>query len=638
MLKGSSFNNEVIDSNARATNAGGISEAQNKANALYSRLSGASFELVPSAYKEGTVYSGTGVNGDLSFTRAGDAWRTNEQGLIQRVPWNLLTYSEQFNNATWTKQNSTITVNTINSPNGTLTADKLVENISNINHNVLSQSITVTNNSNYSTSVYAKAGERNWFLIIYFDGTTIKGRYFNLTNGTGGQYWSGTTITNSITDVGNGWYRITLSFTTTSTSCIIGHYLASGDNNNIYLGDGTSGLYLWGAQLVEGTLPQNYFPTTDRLNVPRLDYSNGSSPSLLLEPQRTNLVLQSQNFSSATWVRYGAGVALTPVITANSGISPEGMNTATRIQFNCVGNTITDRSIILQTIAITNGINHASSFYIKAYSESEVGKQIRFVAENASNVVIVTLTKDWQRITTFATSTAVSTNFIFETRGTVTTNATADILLWGAQLEQGSFASTYIPTTTASATRLVDGFYRSNFFTNGIVTAAGGTWLTEFKNNISYIRDAVGDLQINDSLNSNLQIRFGNVPNRILMLKTISGANSVIYTTTTTTAKVLFKWNGTSVDVFVNGVKVVSASPFTITNFNAFNSSSSDAPRYIQQMAFFPTPLSDADCINLTSDYTDGSSITGNYERYVNNLGGTVENLNGVTNLIQNLK
>ena len=88
----------------------------------------------------------------------------------------------------------------------------------------------------------------------------------------------------------------------------------------------------------------------------------------------------------------------------------------------------------------------------------------------------------------------------------------------------------------------------------------------------------------------------------------------------------------------MNGVKVVTASPFTITNFNTFNSTNSDAPRCIQQMALFPTPLSDADCIRLTADYTDGTSITNIYERYVNNLGGTVENLNGVTNLIQNLR
>jgi hypothetical protein len=61
MIKGASFNNEVVDSNARAVNAGGISEAQDDANALYSRINGASCELVPSAYKEGTVYAGTGI-------------------------------------------------------------------------------------------------------------------------------------------------------------------------------------------------------------------------------------------------------------------------------------------------------------------------------------------------------------------------------------------------------------------------------------------------------------------------------------------------------------------------------------------------------------------------------------------------
>ena len=68
------------------------------------------------------------------------------------------------------------------------------------------------------------------------------------------------------------------------------------------------------------------------------------------------------------------------------------------------------------------------------------------------------------------------------------------------------------------------------------------------------------------------------------------------------------------------------------------NSINTDTPKFIQQMALFPTPLSDDQCIALTSDFTEGESVIGSYERYVNSNGGAVENLNTITNLIQNLK
>jgi len=655
MLKGSNFNNEVVDSNARSTNAGGISEAQDKANALYSRLTGTSWELVPSAYKENTVYSGTGVNGDLTFTRAGDSWRTNKDGLVQRVPWNLLTYSEQLDNGVWQKFGATVTANNTISPTGTLTADKLVEGTLNDLH-YTNRNVTNTN-SLFTFSIFAKKSERNFLYLQAF--ATIPNNfayvplaYFNLNNGTLGTVSGGNA---TIQDYGNGWYKCTLICTSIfpQTSASVGFYcmLASSNAVNSYLGDGTSGIYLWGAQLTEGTNPQSYFPTTDRLNVPRLDYSYGSSPSLLLEPQRTNLFLWSGQLSDASWSKQNC------TITANSSISPDGTQTASLVDDGIAAST---QHWVFQNPTFAYSTTYTISFYAKYVSRKYMSVNIyngvtsQYVDYDIQNGTVFGATGDvtasvinagngWYRIVytrTIAASGSPNLRIALadDTASESYTGSNKQVLIWGVQFEAGAYATSYIGTTTASATRLVDGFFKSNFFTNGIVTVAGGTWFIEFKNNISYTRDTTGYIQLDDGLSSNLQIRFGNSPNRILILKTISGANTVIYTTTTTTAKVLFKWNALVTEVFVNGVKVVTASPFTITNFNNFNASSSDAPRYIQQMALFPTPLSDTDCINLTADYTDGSSVTNTYEQYVNNLGGTVENLSGVTNLIQNLK
>lgn len=638
MIKGASFNNEVVDSNARAVNAGGISEAQDDANALYSRINGASCELVPSAYKEGTVYAGTGINGDLTFTRAGDAWRTNEQGLIQRVPWNLALQSQTLNSSSWIMfTGPAVTPNSTTAPDGTLTADTI--NSAGGANDFLYQSASLTIGVTYTMSFYVKNLNSTACGIWTNNGGIF---YIN---------WSGSTLT-SITSftspgvfssVGNDWYRVSATFT----------YTGGANNNRIYPDSAATSksIYMWGYQLVEGTSPQTYFPTTNRLNVPRLDYSNGSSPSLLLEPQRTNLFLWSGQLSDASWVKSNC------TITANSSISPDGTQTASLVDDGIVAST---QHWFYQNPIFSYSTTYTISFYAKYVSRKYMSVNIyngatsQYVDYDIQNGSILGSTGDvtasitsvgngWYRVVytrTIAASGSPNLRIALadDTGSETYTGSNKQVLIWGLQLEAGAYPSTYIGTTTASVTRLVDGFSRSNFFTNGIVTAAGGTWLIEFKNNISYTRDAVGWIQLEEAIGSNLQIRFGNVSNRILILKTISGENSTLYTTTTTTAKILFKWNGASVDVFVNGVKVVSASPFTITNFNTFNSTSSDAPRYIQQMALFPTPLSDADCINLTSDYTDGSSITGNYERYVNYLGGTVENLNGVTNLIQNLK
>ena len=93
-------------------------------------LEQASLVLIPSGYKEDTVYSVIPSNGsgDMSFTRASDGTRINSDGLVEVTPWNLLTYSEDFSNGAWIKTNATIVANDAIAPNGTTTADKFTTN------------------------------------------------------------------------------------------------------------------------------------------------------------------------------------------------------------------------------------------------------------------------------------------------------------------------------------------------------------------------------------------------------------------------------------------------------------------------------------------------------------------------------
>ena len=183
--------------------------------------------------------------------------------LIEEQRINLLTYSEQFDNAAWTKVSSSITANAIVAPDGTLTGDKLVEDTTaSANHVVRPATASVTSGTTYTYSIFAKAGERTQFQIGF--GTensafTAANVQFTLTGSGTATAISGSP-TFSIAPVGNGWYRCTATATATATaSAFIRNYLVSG--TNAYTGDGYSGIYIWGAQLEAGAFATSYIPT-----------------------------------------------------------------------------------------------------------------------------------------------------------------------------------------------------------------------------------------------------------------------------------------------------------------------------------------------------------------------------------------
>lgn len=161
---------------------------------------------------------------------------------------NLLTYTEDFRNAKYTALLSSVVANQSVSPDGTLSADYFKEDNTTGIHQCF-YSITVTANSTYVFSVFAKHGGRQ---IRFANDTGGKVSIFDLSNGT---VVSGDNA--SIVDAGGGWYRCCHSFTPTSTSGVTYITLFSGGAYN-YAGDNVSGIYLWGAQLEVGTTPTDY--------------------------------------------------------------------------------------------------------------------------------------------------------------------------------------------------------------------------------------------------------------------------------------------------------------------------------------------------------------------------------------------
>jgi len=223
------------------------------------------FESVPG--KQPGYYLVDDVSGNLTqttfsslitFSRSSNATRYSPTGQLEYAPHNLLLQSQTFDNASWTKTASSITANTIVAPDGTLTGDKITSNISQLGFVV--QSLSQTTGTAYTVSVYAKAGEYN-FCQLRITGTVVPSitrAYFNLANGT---TTGVANCTASITPVGNGWYRCSITYTTTSTATASPRIYGQVDASDT-ISDGTSGIYIWGAQLETGAFATSYIPTT----------------------------------------------------------------------------------------------------------------------------------------------------------------------------------------------------------------------------------------------------------------------------------------------------------------------------------------------------------------------------------------
>ena len=391
---------------------------------------------------------------------------------------NLLGFSEAFDNATWTKTNSSIVTGAQANPiNGLFNAQKLMEDTASSGHQV-NQTVTTTANP-FTFSAYLKPAGRNWVALALTDsGSTLRVSYFDLANGATGTVATG--ITASIVPVGSGWYRCAV----TVASAVAGNntiriYLSNANNTTTYTGDGNSGVYIYGAQLSNSASLDPYVPTpgaapsSTAYYGPRFDYDpvTLAARGLLVEEARTNLLLYSEQFG----IGAGSWPTASVSITSNTTTAPDGTLTADTMTVTSTG----QFRYVNQVLTLTNGVTYTLTVYLKyktaryvwLLGETNVDAFAIFdlltgtVGSVSAGVTrsITAVGNGWYRCSaTFTVSSATAPNQVgfglSDTDTVITPPATAgiDTFLWGAQLEVGTFATSYIPTIASTVTRSAD--------------------------------------------------------------------------------------------------------------------------------------------------------------------------------------
>ncbi len=201
----------------------------------------------------------------------------------------------------------------------------------------------------------------------------------------------------------------------------------------------TDGSYVGSNGVIQYALP----------NVPRLDYSNSTCPSILVEPQRTNLLTYSEDFTSTRgWVS-SVNTTSTATLTANYGVAPDGTNTADRIQLALNSGTYADWLMVKNVLTI--GQTYTYSIYLKSLTSN---CSLYFLSGGFTGNILKNVTTQWVKHS--YTFTATGTNLVprFLIEGASSTSV--DILAWGMQLELGSNATSYIKTEATTVTRNAD--------------------------------------------------------------------------------------------------------------------------------------------------------------------------------------
>jgi hypothetical protein len=435
-------------------------------------------------YAGADVGNVTGATG-YSFTRASAATYTNADGTIEHFEsgqprmkrtadsgHNLLTYSEQFDNAFWPKSNVTLTANQSTAPTGVTTADLLYPTTTGTNRRILVNMTTlglVLPGAVYTMSLYVKTAGFQWLLTNAVDATNGNDTcWFDVVNGVTGTIGSDV-ISTSVTSVGDGWYRVTVTGTASESNNYFWIAAVDGDNNLTSTASGTSGIYIWGAQLNEGSSATAYVATT---TTPVYALRRGDR-GVLIEGSRTNLLLRSQEFDNASWTKSAT------TITANATTAPDGTLTADKLiegsggSFHTLSQSVTVGAASPLTFSIYAKAGERTFLYMQMDSGTAMpGDRFAFfnlatgavgTTQANTTALIEALANGWYRCSITATADAdggSATCKLITAQDGSTINYSGDgasgIFIWQSDAQAAAFPSSPIVTVAASATRAAD--------------------------------------------------------------------------------------------------------------------------------------------------------------------------------------
>ena len=335
-------------------------------------------------------------------------------------------------------------------------------------------------------------------------------------------------------------------------------------------------------------------------NLARVDY-DGTASSLLVEPQRTNRFLYSEDLTQFDLSSSGTG-ALNPTVTSNYGVSPDGTQNADRVQFNA-GTDSSGNSRITESFTIF-ATEETISVYLKSNDNQE--HTIDIIQSNqAQNSV--TVTTEWQRFSFSNVNGSPDKYGIGLTGGNA---ETADILAWGFQLEQASYPTSYIPTSGSTVTRVQDQYTKTGI--SNLINSEEGVLFIEMA---AFTDDNDGSKSISLSsggYSDNIIIQYTTNTNQIVF-KTSPAHSTPIYQPFTVSditqdSKMAFNFKNNDCSFWHNGIKLGSVSsftPFSVGTLNVLNFNRGDGGEdfegKVKQLQVFKTALTDSELIALTT-------------------------------------
>ena len=527
------------------------------------------------------------TDADFDFDRNSTGTRVNEDYLIEDVPYNLAKYSEDFTDSSFSKINATVTANQVLAPDGTLTADKIVfDGTANAR---VEQNLSATIiNTNYS------AGSVNTQSVFL---KTESGTA-NIDIGLAGHDTTTVIVTSE-------WKRFTHTGTGTFPRM---------------KSDSAVTIFAWGFQVVAGNEQKDYLKTTDRLDIPRIDYTNGE-PSILLEPSRTNNVTNSNSSFTANKT----------TITYNNINSPEGIQNAFKVECSSSGTAVFARtaSISFTDATFSLFVKYGNTQYLQFLTTNTGAHFFNFDVKNGvfgtkgastSNLKAVEYPNGWYRVSGYFTGGSGTGSFrVYLSNsnsaayGAASATSGDFLYSYGWQVENGSYATSLIHTSGSAVTRSADA--ANNAGNSDLISSTEGVLYVEMK------------ALANDSTNRNITLSDGTTTNRIVLkydnssnviqcFNRVAGVETASLTNTvvdiTEFKKIAVKYKVNDYALYIDGKEVDTDTTSTTFSASTLNdlSLTPDLHAQVKSVMVFKEPLTDLELEKLTG--------YNNHELYMN--------------------